>query len=79
MLLKCFTFAFVCLLVTNAMAGESTIPANKKVIKFKTKIGFVTFKHEKHANLNIAQCTTCHHKNEPADTGNQALSSMSSA
>ena len=52
----------------NVMAAEISIPEDKKVIKFETRLGIVTFAHEKHAGLSIAECTTCHHKLGPADT-----------
>ena len=52
----------------TVMAAELTIPGDKDVIKFDTKLGVVTFAHQKHAGLSIAECTTCHHKIQPADT-----------
>lgn len=54
--------------ISNAMAEEMTITADKEVIQFDTKLGTVTFAHKKHADLSITQCTTCHHKSEPTDT-----------
>ena len=55
-------------LAGNVSSGELTIPDDKKVIQFKTKIGVVTFAHEKHASLTITECKTCHHKMMPEDT-----------
>ena len=54
--------------VGSAMASELTIPPEKSVIEFKTKLGVVTFAHQKHADLKITECKTCHHKIEPGDT-----------
>jgi len=68
MRLKVFTFALLSLLISNVMAGALTIPKNKEVIEFKTKIGLITFAHKKHASLSITECKTCHHKHEPTDT-----------
>ena len=44
-----------------------TIPENKEVIEFETKIGIVSFAHKKHASLSTTECMTCHHTLEPAD------------
>ncbi|NNJ96259.1 MAG: cytochrome c3 family protein [Gammaproteobacteria bacterium] len=52
----------------SAMAEELTIPPEKSVVEFKTKLRVVTFAHQKHADLKITECKTCHHKIEPADT-----------
>jgi hypothetical protein len=54
-------------LAGNVFSGELTIPDDKKVIQFQTKLGVVTFAHEKHAGLSITECTTCHHKQKPED------------
>jgi hypothetical protein len=54
--------------ISNATAEEMTIPADKEVIQFDTKLGTVTFPHKMHADLSITQCTTCHHKHQPSDT-----------
>jgi hypothetical protein len=61
-------FILTTLLSSNLHAGEPTIPADKSVIQFETKLGIVTFAHEKHAGLSITQCSTCHHKMQPSDT-----------
>jgi hypothetical protein len=55
----------------NALAGCLTIPEDKIVIRFDSKLGDVTFAHLKHANLSITQCTTCHHKHQPGDQAMQ--------
>lgn len=52
----------------SAMAEDLKIPEDKAVIQFDTKLGIITFAHQKHAGLSITECTTCHHKLEPADT-----------
>ena len=51
----------------SAMAECITIPEDKKVIRFDSKLGDVTFAHKKHADLSITKCTTCHHKQQPSD------------
>jgi len=51
----------------NVIAACITIPEDKKVIVFDSKLGDVTFAHLKHANLSITECTTCHHKYQPGD------------
>jgi hypothetical protein len=68
MRLKIIIIALLTLFASNLIAGELTIPEDKAVIQFETKIGVVTFAHQKHANLSITQCTTCHHEIKPADT-----------
>ena len=55
-------------LAGNVFSDELTIPDEKKVINFDTKLGTVTFKHAMHAGLTITECKTCHHKMEPEDT-----------
>jgi hypothetical protein len=60
--------ALLSLLLGNVTAAELTIPPEKSIITFKTKLGNVTFAHEKHAGLQITECKTCHHKIEPTDT-----------
>ena len=62
-----FTGFLILLLASNVMAACITIPENKKVIVFDSKLGDVTFAHLKHANLSITKCTTCHHKYQPGD------------
>ncbi len=68
MRLTIFIMVLLSLFGSNIMAGELIIPEDKTVIQFETKIGVVTFAHRMHADLSITQCTTCHHKHEPADT-----------
>jgi len=68
MRLKIFTFALLSSLLNNVIAAELTIPEDKEVIKFETKIGVVTFPHKRHAELKITECATCHHKMMPEDT-----------
>ena len=68
MRLKIFTIALFFMLASNLMAAELTIPDEKAVIQFNTKLGDVTFAHAKHAGLSITQCVTCHHKMMPEDT-----------
>lgn len=56
-------------LFASSVAAEClTIPEDKTVIQFESKLGNVTFAHRKHAELSITQCTTCHHKYQPGDT-----------
>lgn len=52
------------------MAEEQQIPPDKAVIQFDTKLGVVTFMHQKHADLSFTECTTCHHtfKGEAGET-----------
>lgn len=66
--LKIYIIAVLSLFCSNAMAAELTVPPDKAVILFDTKLGKVTFAHEKHAGLKITECKTCHHKLEPTDT-----------
>jgi hypothetical protein len=54
--------------INNVAAEGLSIPEDKAVIQFQTKLGVVTFAHQKHADLSITQCTTCHHKSQPSDT-----------
>ena len=68
MRLKIFTFALFFLVAGNIQAAELSIPEEKTVIQFDTKLGVVTFAHAMHAGLSITECTTCHHKMEPGDT-----------
>jgi len=72
MRLKIYIIAVLSLFFSNAMAAELTVPPDKAVIKFDSKLGIVTFAHEKHAGLKITECKTCHHKIEPADTAVKA-------
>jgi len=64
---KFFIIALLTLFTCHVIAGELTIPVDKAVIQFKSKIGLVTFAHQKHAGLSITQCITCHHTLQPAD------------
>lgn len=66
--LKIYLFALLTMFLSNAIAAELTVPSDKATITFNTKLGVVTFAHEKHAGLKITECKTCHHKIEPADT-----------
>lgn len=68
MKLKFCTFALLTLFASNVIAEEIKIPAEKSVIQFDTKMGVITFAHQKHAGLSITQCTTCHHTLQPSDT-----------
>jgi len=54
----------------GVVAEEPQIAPDKAVIQFDTKIGVVTFMHQKHADLSFTECTTCHHtfKAEPGET-----------
>lgn len=65
--LKVFIIFLLSMFINNVTAEELTIPEDKAVIQFETKIGIVTFAHQKHAGLSITQCTTCHHKLQPDD------------
>ncbi len=65
---KATIFVLLSLFTSNMIAGELTIPDDKAVIVFNTKLGDVTFAHAMHAGLSITECTTCHHKMEPGDT-----------
>ena len=68
MYFKVFIIALLTLITSNVMAEVLTIPEDKAVIQFETKIGVVTFAHQKHADLSITQCITCHHEILPTDT-----------
>ena len=68
MRLKTSIFVLLSLFVSNMMAAELTIPDEKTVIQFDTKLGVVTFAHAMHAGLSITECSTCHHKMKPEDT-----------
>lgn len=60
--------ALLSLFTCKTLAVELVIPDDKAVIQFETKLGIVTFAHQKHSGLTIAECTTCHHKIQPEDT-----------
>jgi hypothetical protein len=47
------------------IADTPQIPADQAVIQFDTKLGVVTFQHQKHADLSFTECTTCHHTFKP--------------
>jgi hypothetical protein len=70
--IKTLIITLLALFGSNAVAEQLTIPEDKEVIQFETKIGIVTFAHKKHAGLSITQCTTCHHKMLPTDTAVKA-------
>ena len=66
----CFKASIVALLFIFAgsvMAACLTIPDDKTVIRFDSKLGDVTFAHQKHADLGMTECKTCHHKHQPTD------------
>lgn len=67
MRLKVFIMFLFSLFANNAMAEGVSIPEDKTVIQFETRLGIVTFAHKKHADLSITECTTCHHDLLPAD------------
>jgi hypothetical protein len=52
----------------SALGDEPVIPADKAVIQFDTKLGTVTFNHQMHSGLSFAECTTCHHTQQPGET-----------
>ena len=60
-------FVLLVLVSSNVVAGCLTIPDDKTVIRFDSKLGDVTFAHRKHADLSITRCETCHHKYQPGD------------
>ena len=75
MKVKFFTLALLTLFAGNVIAEEVKIPteevkipAEKAVIQFKTKLGVITFVHQKHADLSITQCITCHHDYKLSDS-----------
>lgn len=68
MQLNLFSVILLCLITSNVISGELTIPEDKAVIEFETKLGMITFAHKKHAELSITQCSTCHHKLQATDT-----------
>jgi len=65
---KVFIIFLFLLLINNVMAEGIVIPDNKTVLQFETRLGMVTFAHKRHADLEITQCTTCHHTLQPVDT-----------
>jgi hypothetical protein len=60
--------ALLSLLASHVAAEELTIPSDKAVIQFDTRLGTVTFQHQMHAGLTITECKTCHHTMQPTDT-----------
>lgn len=50
-----------------AVPCDLSIPADKEVIQFETKIGTVTFLHKMHADMSITECSTCHHTLKAGD------------
>ena len=59
--------AWLAYLPAVVSAHDLTIPADKEVIQFDTKLGVVTFLHKMHADLKVTECTTCHHMLKPED------------
>jgi len=59
-------FSIVLLLLAFAPAANA-IPPDKAVITLTPKFGPVTFSHQRHSELEAAECTTCHHTLETAD------------
>lgn len=55
-------------------AQELTIPSDKELVQFETKLGTVTFKHKMHADLSTTKCADCHHKLQPGDETVKACS-----
>lgn len=47
--------------VSSAFGEAPAIPADKALIRFDTKLGVVTFDHQRHADLSFTECSTCHH------------------
>ena len=62
-----FTIGLASLFGGHAIAACLSIPGDKLVIRFDSKLGDVTFAHKKHADLSITECTTCHHMVQPDD------------
>lgn len=54
-------FILFLLTATSAQADVVSIPADKEVIEFDTKLGKVIFAHEAHSGLRNVECRTCHH------------------
>ena len=65
--LRACVIFFLASFFTSVMADGVTIPEDKTVIQFESRIGDVTFAHRKHAEFSSIQCATCHHKLQPAD------------
>ena len=66
-----FNIVLLFLFSANVIAEKLTVPDDKAVIQFETRLGTVTFAHKKHAGLcttQCLQCTTCHHTLQPTDT-----------
>ena len=68
MRIKTFVIMLLLLFFSKVLAEGLVIPEDKTVIQFETRLGVVTFAHEKHAGLSITRCTTCHHEIQPADS-----------
>ena len=67
MQLRIYIIVLLSLFIGNATAEELTIPPDKAVIMFNTKLGDVTFAHAMHAGLSTTECKTCHHELQPDD------------
>lgn len=65
---KLFFATLLLMFLSNGMAVDLTIPEEKTVIQFQTKLGIVTFAHQKHDGLTNVECTTCHHKIQAEDS-----------
>lgn len=66
--LRVSTIALIAVFASSVIADALVIPDDRIVIRFPSKLGDVSFAHQKHAGLSITQCTTCHHKHQPTDT-----------
>lgn len=62
------TVAFMLGCAGNAFGEQPVIPADKAVVQFETKLGVVTFDHQKHADLSFTACTSCHHTWKAGET-----------
>ena len=56
-----FVLAFILGFAGSAAGQGANIPDDKQVVQFDTLLGVVTFNHQKHADLSITECSTCHH------------------
>lgn len=60
----------LCILAFSAgpvAATDAVISPDQAVLQFDTKLGTVTFLHQKHADLSFTECTTCHHTLKPGE------------
>jgi hypothetical protein len=62
------TVVFMLCFIENALGEGPAIPADKAVIQFDTKLGVVSFDHQKHADLSFTECTSCHHTWKAGET-----------